>query len=263
MRVGPVVDPALADTIVVRHPGLAGAAEGTGGLEESRDTGLRTSPRVLIIEDDAGLRTALGDVLGIVGYEVKTLADGSDLVEVTTLFRPDLVGLDISLPVGPDGFELARRVHTLASIPIVFLAASDSVHDRLRGFDLGAADYVVKPFSVAEMLARIRALLRRAGRLTSATWEVRDLLVDEQNRVVIRSGTPIELTPTEFDLLCTLAREPGTVFSKPQLLSGVWGLGVTDPNLVEVCMSALRRKLEAQGPRVIFTQRGRGYFLRP
>ena len=229
---------------------------------ESRDGGVRTSPRVLIVEDDNALRSALSNALGMVGYEVKALSDGTDLERIMDLFRPDLVGLDIYLPAGPDGFELAKLVRSLASIPIVFLTAADSVQERLRGFDIGADDYVVKPFSMAEFLARVRALLRRAGRLSSAAWEVRDLLVDEQNRIVIRSDSAVDLTPTEFDLLCALGRNPGTVYSKAQLLSAVWGLGVTDPNLVEVCMSALRRKLEAHGPRLIFTQRGRGYFLR-
>jgi two-component system OmpR family response regulator len=230
---------------------------------ESKGTGVRTSLRVLIVEDDHALRSALTGALEMVGYEVRALADGTEIAEALEVFRPDLVGLDVYLPEGPDGFELAKRVRSLSSVPIVFLTAADSVQERLRGFDLGGDDYVVKPFSMAELLARVRALLRRAGRLSSATWEVRDLLVDEQNRVVIRADTAIDLTPTEFDLLCLIGRNPGQVHSKAQLLSEVWGFGVTDPNLVEVCMSSLRRKLEANGPRIIFTQRGRGYFLRP
>jgi two-component system, OmpR family, response regulator len=225
-------------------------------------SGVGSSPRVLIIEDDGTLRSALTQALEMVGYEVRALEDGTEVAQAVESFRPDLVGIDVYLPHGPDGFEVAKQVRSLSSVPMVFLTAADGVRDRLRGFDLGADDYVVKPFSMAELLARVRALLRRAGRLTSATWEVRDLLVDEQNRVVIRADQAVDLTPTEFDLLCLLGRSPGRVYSKAQLLSEIWGVGVTDPNLVEVCMSSLRRKLDAHGPRLIFTQRGRGYFLR-
>jgi DNA-binding response OmpR family regulator len=199
----------------------------------------------------------------MVGYEVRTVPDGLELGDVLERFRPDLVALDVYLPDGPDGFDLAKEIRSLASIPVVFLTAADAVDQRLKGFELGADDYVVKPFSMAELLARIRAVLRRAGRLNSPTWQVRDLVVDEQNRTVVRADQPVDLTPTEFDLLCTLARTPGQVHSKAQLLSQIWGFDVSDPNLVEVCISSLRRKLEAQGPRLIFTQWGRGYYLRP
>jgi DNA-binding response OmpR family regulator len=218
---------------------------------------------VLIVEDDSSLREALSTALGMVGYEVRALPDGIGMSEALENFRPDLVALDVYLPRGLDGFELAKEIRSLASIPVVFLTAADAVEQRLRGFELGADDYVVKPFSMAELLARIRAVLRRADRLSSPTWEVRDLVVDEQNRTVIRADRAVDLTPTEFDLLVALAHTPGKVLSKAQLLSEVWGFGVSDPNLVEVCISSLRRKLEANGPRLIFTQWGRGYFLRP
>jgi DNA-binding response OmpR family regulator len=224
---------------------------------------VHTAPRVLIVEDDGSLREALSTALGMVGYEVRTVPDGLELGDVLERFRPDLVALDVYLPDGPDGFDLAKEIRSLASIPVVFLTAADAVDQRLKGFELGADDYVVKPFSMAELLARIRAVLRRAGRLNSPTWQVRDLVVDEQNRTVVRADQPVDLTPTEFDLLCTLARTPGQVHSKAQLLSQIWGFDVSDPNLVEVCISSLRRKLEAQGPRLIFTQWGRGYYLRP
>jgi DNA-binding response OmpR family regulator len=122
---------------------------------------------------------------------------------------------------------------------------------------------VVKPFSMAELLARVRVVLRRAGRLRSPTWTLRDVVVDEQNRTVVRADHPVDLTPTEFDLLMVLAHNPGKVHSKTQLLAEIWGFDVSDPNVVEVCISSLRRKLEVHGPRLIFTQWGRGYFLRP
>jgi two-component system, OmpR family, response regulator len=222
-----------------------------------------TVPRVLLAEDDDAIRTALVAALEASAYKVRALADGDALVEEAAAFRPDLAVLDIGFPAGPDGFELARRLRTATDAPVVFLTAADGVEDRLRGFEVGADDYVVKPFVMAELLARIRVVLRRSGRLASSTHEVRDLVVDEVSRVVLRSGTPVELTKTEFDLLCVLVREPGRVLSKQQLLSMVWGFDDFDPNLVEVYVSSLRRKLEAVGDRVLHTERGAGYVVRP
>ena len=197
------------------------------------------------------------------GYEVQAEADGSNLTEAVTTFHPGLAILDVRLPAGDDGFEIAARLRSMAQLPVVFVTAADSVVDRLRGFQLGADDYLVKPFAVAELLARVRAVLRRTGRLTSPTYELCDLLVDEANRTVRRSGVEITLTKTEFELLAVLARNAGKVFSKAQLLSLVWGFDGYDDNLVEVHISALRRKLEAHGRRLIQTERGEGYVLRP
>jgi two-component system OmpR family response regulator len=177
-------------------------------------------------------------------------------------FRPDLAILDVRLPEGPDGFQAGRRIRAALGIPIMFVTAADALEDRLHGYDVGADDYLVKPFAMAELLARTRAVLRRAGRLQSPTWEVRDLVIDEANRVAHRAGVRIDLTGTEFDLLCTLAREPGRILSKVALLAMVWGFEF-QPNLVEVHVSALRRKLEAAGPRLIHTKRSKGYVIRP
>ena len=145
---------------------------------------------------------------------------------------------------------------------MIFLSAADTEPDRLAGFDAGADDYLVKPFSMAELLARVRVALRRAGRLHADTWQVGDLVVDEDRRTVERDGQPIELTRTEFDLLVALGRRRGGVASKSQLLASVWGFDEYDPNLVEVYISALRRKLETAGPRIVHTVRGVGYALR-
>ena len=150
----------------------------------------------------------------------------------------------------------------MAEIPIVFVTAADAIDERLRGFEVGADDYIVKPFVASELLARVRAVLRRSGRLTSPTYQVFDLLVDEANRTASRSGHDLQLTKVEFDLLAVLSRTPGQVFSKAQLLSLVWGFDGYDNNLVEVHISALRRKLEANGGRLIHTERGEGYVLR-
>jgi two-component system OmpR family response regulator len=172
---------------------------------------------------------------------------------------PDLVVLDVGLP-GGDGFELARQLRARREVPIIFLTARDAVDDRLKGFEIGADDYLVKPFALEELLARVRVVLRRSGRHT-APLEVGDVLVDEQAGVATRLGQSLGLTPTELRLLAFLVRHRGLVLSKSQLLSQVWGYDAYDPNVVEVHVSALRRKLEAHGPRVLETIRGLGYRL--
>ncbi len=180
-------------------------------------------------------------------------------------FRPDLAILDVRLPPGtPNGFDLGRLLRRRSDAPLLFLTAADQIEDRLEGFDVGADDYVVKgDFNMAELLARVRALLRRAGRLASGTTEIGDLELDEGSRTVVRGGAKVDLTRTEFDLLAVLARNPDRVFSKVELLSRVWGFDHYDLNLVEVHMSALRHKLEAHGPRLIHTRRGAGYVFQP
>jgi two-component system, OmpR family, response regulator len=219
--------------------------------------------RVLLIEDDRSLREAMVAALTSSGYDVSADADGLGLEAHIDRYRPDVAILDVGLPRGPDGFALAGALRRLSSVPFMFVTAADSLDDRLRGFDLGGDDYLVKPFAMSELLVRLRAVLRRAGRLHSPTLQVRDLIIDEDTRVVRRGDRPIELTKTEFDLLAVLARAPGRVHSKVQLLSLVWGFDQYDPNLVEVHVSALRRKVEAHGPRLIHTERGEGYVVRP
>jgi two-component system, OmpR family, response regulator len=220
-------------------------------------------PRVLLVEDDPSLREAVCSALAGEGYEVHAEADGFAIRDATTAFRPDLALLDVRLPRGPSGLSLARLLRDDGELPILFLTAADSTDDRLAGFDAGADDYLVKPFVMAELLARIRALLRRSGRLHSDAWQVGDIVVDETTRRVHRDGHPIELTRIEFDLLAQLGRRPDQVLSKTHLLSSVWGFATYDLNVVEVHISALRRKLESHGPRVIHTVRGAGYRLRP
>lgn len=222
-----------------------------------------TDPRILVVEDDPSVQEALGAALRGDGYEVETAADGTAVPHLLESFRPDLAVLDVRLPDGPDGFAVARTIRQTSDIPILFLSALGELRNRLEGFDAGGDDYVVKPFSMAELLARVRALLRLAGRLASPVWEMADLMVDEGARQVVRAGEEIELTRTEFDVLAALGRTPGQVVSKERLLSLVWGFGLYDTNVVEVHISALRRKLEEHGSRLIHTVRGVGYVLRP
>jgi DNA-binding response OmpR family regulator len=231
------------------------------GVDRAQPVEFRT-PRIMLVEDDAAQRDGLVAALALEGYQVAALADGRDLADELARFQPDLVLLDVYFDVGPDGFELASVVRTSVGVPILFVTAADGLDERLRGFELGADDYVVKPFAVAEVVARVRAVLRRAGRTVSATLEVRDITIDEECRTVRRGSDEIELSTSEFDLLCTLARHPGVIHSKTQLLLQVWGFAGYSANLVEVCMSSLRRKLEAHGPRIIFTVHSQGYVLR-
>ncbi|MFA9445486.1 response regulator transcription factor [Egicoccus sp. AB-alg6-2] len=223
---------------------------------------MAASPRILLVEDDTTLRESIAVALRGEGYEVEAAADGTDGAAQIDAFRPDLAILDVRLPDGPDGLDLARLVRARGDIPIIFVTALGELDDRLAGFEAGGDDYLTKPFSTAELLVRIQALLRRAGRLESRAWQVDDLVVDEAARTAIRDGNPLELTRTEFDLLVTLGRNIGTVVSKSRLLALVWGFESYDENLVEVHISALRRKLEAEGSRLIHTVRGVGYVLR-
>jgi DNA-binding response OmpR family regulator len=223
---------------------------------------LSQRPRVLVVEDEVAIRTTLEVALSGEGYEVRAEADGRALEQVVDAFRPDLAVLDVRLPVGPDGYGMAKTLRQSSNLPLLFLTAADAVEDRLAGFNAGADDYLIKPFSMAEFLARTQALLRRAGRLSSSSWQIGELVVDDGARSVSRAGVRLELTRTEYDLLSMLAQHVGKVLSKTQLLTSVWGFDAYDANLVEVHMSALRRKLELHGPRVIHTVRGAGYVLR-
>ena len=222
----------------------------------------QSPPRILFIEDEPAIRASVTTALAGAGYLVHSRADGLRLREATSSFRPDLAILDITLP-GPDGLSLAGRLRAGDDLPVLFLTARDGLDDRLAGFAAGADDYLVKPFALTELLARVHALLRRAGRLHSATTQAGDLVLDEAAGVAWREGQPLELRPTEFQLLAYLLARRGRAVSKAELLTQVWGYGCYDPNLVEVRISSLRRKLETRGPRIIHTARGHGYTIRP
>ena len=214
--------------------------------------------RVVVVEDETAVREAVESALRREGLSVIQFADYEE-VETILGAAPDIAVLDVMLPDG-DGLELARRLRARRELPIVFLTARDGIEDRLAGFALGADDYLVKPFAIEELLARIRAVLRRSGR-TGAPLEAGDVLVDEQSAIAMRAGHELRLTPTELRLLAFFVRHRGLVLSKHQLLTQVWGYDAYDPNVVEVHVSALRRKLERHGPRVLETVRGLGYRL--
>jgi DNA-binding response OmpR family regulator len=219
-----------------------------------------TAARVLVVEDAEAIRVSVESALAATGCRVLGRPDGADLEQQLAEFRPDLVVLDVMLP-GRDGFALLDVIRRHSSVGVVLLTARDEVADRLRGLGGGADDYVGKPFVLAELVARVEAVLRRMGR-TSPVVEVADLVVDLGHGVVHRGGVPVDLTATELRLLEFLARRRDRVVGKAQLLTGVWGYDDYAENLVEVHVSALRRKLEEHGPRLVHTVRGRGYVLR-
>jgi DNA-binding response OmpR family regulator len=216
--------------------------------------------RILVVEDDETIRVSVAAALRDAGWSVQAVEDGEELEAQLRSYRPHLVVLDWMLP-GRAGPTLARVVRSESSAAVVMLTAREAVEDRLQGFDAGVDDYVAKPFVMAELVARLRALLRRLGAVP-AVIEVGDLVVDEQGAVAMRGGTRLELTATEFRLLLHLAHHRDRVLSSAQLLSQVWGYDEYADNLVQVHISALRRKLEAHGPRLIHTERGLGYVLR-
>ena len=210
-----------------------------------------------MIDDDPALLTGVVTALRAEGFAVEGLPDGSRLADALRVHVPDLVVLDWMLP-GASGIRLAATVRTTSDAAVVMLTARDGLDDRLRGFAEGVDDYVVKPFAVAELVARVTAVLRRRGRLATVV-EVGDLVVDPEAAVATRAGVTLDLTATEHRLLAFLAESRGRVVSKTQILTQVWGYGDLDPNVVEVHLSALRRKMEAHGPRLVHTVRGLGY----
>lgn len=215
---------------------------------------------MLIVEDAETIREMVVEALADAGYVTGGRVDGGGLEDVLDAFRPDLVVLDVMLP-GRDGFALVDVVRGWGDAGIVMLTARDGLDDRLRGLDGGADDYVVKPFQLAELVSRVGAVLRRRGVVASA-MQLGDLVVDPDAGTTSRAGTVLDLTATELRLLTYLAEQRGRTVSKDQILAHVWGYDAYDPNLVEVYISGLRRKLEVHGPRVLHTIRGLGYVLR-
>lgn len=219
--------------------------------------------RVLIVEDDDDIADVLRRSLRNEGYEVRTSGDGIEALDVAAGFLPDVVVLDLGLP-GLDGVEVCRRLRSDGDVPILMLTARAETEDRVTGLDSGADDYLVKPFERKELLARIRALLRRRPPRGSASLEVGDLLLNPDTREVRRGAREIELTNREFELLEFLMRNERLVVSRERLLDEVWGYDpMAATNTIDVFISNLRRKLEAEGEtRLLHTKRGAGYVLK-
>ncbi len=242
----------------------ARATDAAPGLQ--RTDGSRV--RVLVVDDEPSLTELLASVLRYEGWEIRTAGTGTTAVRTAREFEPDAIVLDIMLP-DFDGVEVLRRVRTvLPHVCVLFLTARDSVQDRVNGITAGGDDYVTKPFSLEEVLARLRGLLRRAGmtRATSGATEltVGDLTMDEDAREVRRSGDLIDLTGTEFELLRFMMRNPRRVLSKAQILDRVWNYDFGgQAHVVELYISYLRKKIDSGRDPLIHTVRGVGYVLKP
>ena len=219
--------------------------------------------RVLVVEDDAEIADVLRRSLRQEGYEVKTSADGIDALDIASGFVPDLVVLDLGLP-RLDGIEVCKRLRAEGDVPILMLTARAEIEDRVDGLDSGADDYLAKPFERQELLARIRALLRRRPPRGAASLQVADLTLNPDTREVKRGERELELTNREFELLEFLMRNERLVVSRERLLDDVWGYDPTAAtNTIDVFISNLRRKLEAGGEaRLLHTKRGAGYVLK-
>jgi two-component system, OmpR family, response regulator len=229
-------------------------------------------PQVLVVDDEPNIRELVQVALKFHGCSVTTASSGREALRQAEATRPDLIVLDVMLP-DLDGFEVCRQLRAAGNeVPVIFLTARDTSSDTVTGLALGGDDYVTKPFSVEALVARVRAVLRRASRTAAADQpdragallRVADLELDEDRWTVRRAGTPVELSPTEFRLLAYLMRHEGLVLTRAQLLENVWGWDYSGASqIVETYMSYLRRKLDPLGPPLIHTQRGVGYSLRP
>jgi two-component system OmpR family response regulator len=223
--------------------------------------------RVLVVDDEPALSELLSMALRYEGWDVRTAADGLAAVRAARDFRPDAVVLDMMLP-DLDGLEVLRRLRADGGdVPVLFLTAKDAVEDRVAGLTAGGDDYVTKPFSLEEVVARLRALVRRTAVLvgdSDSVLTVGDLTLDEDSHEVFRGGDPIRLTATEFELLRYFMRNPRRVLTKAQILDRVWNYDFGgQANVVELYVSYLRKKIDAGREPMIHTLRGAGYVLKP
>ena len=222
--------------------------------------------RLLVVDDEPNIVELLSASLRFAGFEVHTASNGTEALARAAAVDPDLVVLDVMMP-GLDGFEVMRRMRQEGlNAPTLFLTARDAVADRVNGLTLGADDYVTKPFSLEEVVARIRAILRRAGMVVDVDTErliFADIELDDDAHEVHKAGVPVELSPTEFKLLRYLMANPGRVLSKAQILDHVWHYDFGgEATVVETYISYLRRKIDTTEPRLLHTVRGVGYVLR-
>jgi len=220
------------------------------------------SPRVLVIDDERSIIDVIRIGLGLQGFAIEGASTGLMGLEMAQRMRPDVIVLDVMLPE-LDGFCVCRRLRALSDVPIIMLTARDEVDDRILGLDSGADDYVVKPFSVGELAARVRAQLRRRRPCNADVLRMGDLTLDHSAREVIVAGRQIVLTAREYELLHLFMRHPRQVLTRDAILEGVWGYDYPgDDNIVDVYVRSLRTKLDDQPPRRIQTVRGVGYALK-
>lgn len=226
----------------------------------------RRPQRVLVVDDEPNIVELVSMALDFHGFTVESAGDGREAIAKASSFKPHLMMLDVMLP-DMDGFEVAKRLGAArAGIPIIFLSARDSTQDKVRGLSGGGDDYMTKPFSLEELIARVQTVLRRTGQAASESSQLvfGDLELDEESREVRRSGINIELTPTEYRLLHYLMVNPRRVMTRAELLDHVWDYDFGgDGRVLETYVSYLRKKLDAHGPDVIRTVRGVGYGLQP
>jgi two-component system OmpR family response regulator len=229
------------------------------------DRWVAASVRILVVDDEPNITDLVATTLRYEGFDVAVASNGIEAIKEASDFRPDLVVLDVMLP-DRSGFELLSRIRAdHVHVPVVFLTARDSTEDKVKGLTVGGDDYVTKPFSLEELVARVRAVLRRVGNATdgSARISFADLELDDDSHEVWRGRTKIDLTPTEYKLLRYLMHNARRVLSKAQILDHVWEYDFDgDANVVETYISYLRKKLDPHGPALIHTVRGVGYSLR-
>jgi two-component system OmpR family response regulator len=224
--------------------------------------------RALVVDDEPSLGELIQMALRYEGWQVEVATDGASALNKARTFKPDIVVLDIMMP-GLDGLEVLKRLRASGDdVAVLFLTAKDAVNDRVVGLTAGGDDYVTKPFSLEEVVARLRSLLRRTGRAvtgyTDPVLRIGDLTLDEESYEVTRAGRQIELTAKEFELLRYLMRNPRRVVSKLQILDRVWSYDFEGrSSIVEIYISYLRKKIEADGPPMIHTVRGVGYLIKP
>ena len=219
------------------------------------------APKILVVDDDPAINEMLTIVLEAEGFQTSSVTDGAEVVQTFRSFGPDLILLDLMLP-GMNGIDICREIRKESAVPIVMLTAKTDTVDVVLGLESGADDYITKPFKPKELVARIRARLRRTDETPADVLEVGDLTVDVPQHTVTRGNQEIQLTPLEFDLLVEMARKPNQVHSREELLESVWGYrNASDTRLVNVHVQRLRSKIEhdPENPEIILTVRGVGY----
>ena len=230
-------------------------------VREHSDINGERQVRALVVDDEETILEFLGMGLGYEGFTVETASDGPSALAAADRFRPDLVLLDWMLP-GLDGVEVCRRLRAKGDVAIIMLTAKGETDERITGLDAGADDYVPKPFRFQELLARIRAVLRRRDIVLHRVLKAADVTLDRGTRGVTRAGQPVDLTPREFDLLELLLAHPGQVFPRETILNRLWGYTfVGDSNVIDVHIGALREKMGDRPPKLIQAVRGVGYVL--